>query len=120
MDMDTVRTRLQEQRERLTEDLSNLQTEAESQQESLQELSTVDQHQGDLGTETFEMEKNVSIIESLQAQLRDVEEASARVEAGTYGQCQQCHEQIDEERLEALPAARYCLEHQALMEGSHR
>lgn len=118
MDADTARTRLTEERQRFEEDLRNLQAESDSQKESLQELSVVDQHQADIGTETFEMEKNASIIESLQAQLRDVNEAMQRLDAGSYGLCQTCQKPIGDERLEAIPGARYCLEHQELMEGS--
>ena len=118
MDTDAVRTRLHEEEQRLRTDLQNLQSEADSQKESLQELSVVDQHPADIGTETFEMEKNASIIESVQAQLRDVAEALERVEDGSYGLCQTCQKPIGDERLEALPAARYCMEHQELVEGS--
>lgn len=118
MDTKTARNRLNEERERLTRTLADLEEQSDAQKESLQELSVVDQHQADIGTETFEMEKDASIIESVRAALEDVKAAESRLEAGTYGQCQRCGEEIPDDRLEAMPAARYCLEHQAEAEGA--
>jgi DnaK suppressor protein len=44
--------------------------------------------------------------------LRQVEEALARIENGTYGKCLDCGREIETARLEAVPWARYCLEDQ--------
>lgn len=117
MDTETARARLDEERERLTQTLAELEEQSDAQKESLQELSVYDQHPGDIGTETFEMEKDASIVESVRAALEDVEAATSRLEAGTYGTCQRCGEPIPDDRLEAMPAARYCVEHQAEVEG---
>ena len=85
----------------------------ESEDESLSELSSVDQHQADVGTETFEREKDLSILEQIEAELGDVEHALKRLDDGTYGTCEFDGKPIPEERLEAQPAARFCVEHQA-------
>lgn len=116
MDSDTARSRLLEERERLSATLANLESDAEAQKESLQELSVVDEHQGDIGTETFEREKDLSIIESVQASLEDIDAALGRVDSGTYGNCQICHQPIGDERLDAVPATRFCVDHQAEIE----
>ena len=116
MDTANARRRLDEERQRLTETLSNLETDLEAQKESLQELSIVDEHQGDIGTETFEREKDLSIVESVRASIEDIDRALARLDAGTYGTCEVCHKAIPDERLEAVPAARLCVEHQADLE----
>ena len=118
MDTQIARARLDEERDRLSRTLAELEEQSDAQKESLQELSVYDQHQGDIGTETFEMEKDASIIESVRAALEDIEAATARLDAGTYGTCQRCGEPIADDRLEAMPAARYCLEHQAEVEGA--
>ncbi len=116
MDSATARKRLEEERERLSTTLASLEADAEAQKDSLQELSVVDEHQGDIGTETFEREKDLSIIESVQASLEDIEAALHRVEQGTYGTCEICHEPIGDDRLDAVPATRFCVEHQAEVE----
>jgi RNA polymerase-binding transcription factor DksA len=77
------------------------------------ELSSVDQHPGDLGTETFELEKNVSLLEQVESELLEIEAALERLERGTYGTCQACGRPIPAERLEALPATRFCVDDQA-------
>jgi RNA polymerase-binding transcription factor DksA len=121
MDKDTARTRLAEERRRLEEtrraaqDLVSGTTE-----EAVQELATYDQHQADQGTETFERERDTSVLQRVEAQLREVDAALARLEAGTYGLCELCGKPIGDERLEAMPAARYCLEDQAIAERDGR
>jgi DnaK suppressor protein len=42
--------------------------------------------------------------------LNDVEDALKKLDAGTYGRCESCGGQISEARLEAMPAARLCIE----------
>lgn len=82
-----------------------------SEAEELSELSDNDQHPADIGTETFEREKDISILESLERELRELELALERVDDGTYGTCEACGAQLAPERLEAQPAARFCVEH---------
>ncbi len=89
---------------------------SETEQESLAELSSVDQHQADIGTETFNRERDLSILESLEAELADVEHALRRLDEGTYGTCEACGRPIDDARLEAMPATRFCLQDQAAAE----
>ena len=116
MKTDAARKRLESERERLSATLANLESDAEAQKESLQELSVIDEHQGDIGTETFEREKDLSIIESVQAGLEDIERALQRLADGTYGTCEICSKDIGDERLDAVPATRFCVEHQAEVE----
>jgi RNA polymerase-binding protein DksA len=116
MDTDTARRLLHDERDRLTATLASLEADLEAQKDSLQELSMVDEHQGDVATETFEREKDLSIIESVRASLEDIDSAEHRLDQGTYGMCEVCHEPIGDERLEAVPAARFCVAHQAEVE----
>ena len=123
MDNDLVRRRLEEERERLETVKTNFDEEGvigESQEDSLSELSSVDQHQADVGTETFEREKDFSILERVEAELADVAHALERLDDGTYGTCEACGKPIGEARLEALPAARFCVDAQALAEREAR
>jgi RNA polymerase-binding transcription factor DksA len=123
MDSDLARQRLADERERLdgvksTFDDEHLTDQSESDASS--ELSSYDQHQADMGTETFEREKDLSILEQVEAELADVEHALRRLDDGTYGTCEVCGKPIPDERLEAMPAARLCLEHQAEAEREVR
>ena len=123
MENDEVRVRLDEERARLEGiragyDEEGLTTESES--ENLAELSTADQHQADIGTETFERERDLSILEQVEAELADVEHALQRLDDGTYGTCEACGQPIGDDRLEALPAARFCLADQTRAEQDAR
>jgi DnaK suppressor protein len=123
MDSDLARQRLAAEKERLAGVRSTFDDEhlgEESESESTGELSSYDQHQADMGTETFEREKDLSILEQVEAELADIDHALRRLDEGTYGTCEIDGKPIPEERLEAMPAARLCLEHQAEAEREVR
>jgi DnaK suppressor protein len=121
MDPDNARRRLEAEHTRLEEVRESLDgISAESEEESLSELSSSDQHQADVGTETFDRERDASILEQVEAELADVVHALKRLDDGTYGTCEACGKPIGEERLEALPAARFCIEDQAVAEREAR
>ncbi len=123
METDQARQRLAEERERLADVRSTFDDERlgeQSESESVGEISSYDQHQADMGTETFEREKDLSILEQVEAELGDVEHALRRLDEGTYGTCEVCGRVIPDERLEVMPATRLCLEHQAEAERTVR
>ncbi len=115
----TARQRLDAERARLAalrEDVAE--RVADEQASRGEELSHLDQHPAEQGTETEDLETALSLLEQLDGELADLDDAYARLEAGTYGRCEVCGRQIDEARLEALPAARRCTEHQVAAETS--
>jgi len=117
---DAMRARLHEERARLEGVRGGLDDDNlvdQTEQESLSELSSVDQHQADMGTETFEREKDLAILEAIESELADVEHALRRLDEGTYGTCEACGRPIDDERLQALPAARLCRDDQERAES---
>ena len=121
MDVDRARERLDEERVRLEEVRGSLDdVSKESEEESLGELTSNDQHQADIGTETFDRERDISILEQVEAELADVSHALRRIDEGTYGTCEACGKPIGDERLEALPAARFCVNDQAEAEREVR
>ena len=73
-------------------------------------------HIADAGSELFERSRDLSIVEDLEAQLADIEHATARLANGSYGSCEACGKLIDAERLAARPAARFCIEDQQVAE----
>jgi RNA polymerase-binding transcription factor DksA len=109
--------RLTEERTRLQGIRDGLQREQEeATSDSGGELSGVDQHPGDSGTETFELERNVSLREQVEDQLAEIDAAFQRLEHGRYGRCQACERPVGDARLEAMPATRFCVEDQAKAE----
>lgn len=120
LDTDTMRERLEARRRELEEirDTFQMDTSAAMAGPGGSELSALDQHPADLGTDTFERSKEVSILSSVERSLADVQFALEQLALGTYGRCQACGKPIGEDRLEARPEARYCIDDQALAERS--
>jgi DnaK suppressor protein len=61
-------------------------------------------------THVFEQQRDLALRGRERAQLRQVEEALERLNAGTYGACRRCGNPIDPERLAAIPWAATCIE----------
>jgi DnaK suppressor protein len=77
------------------------------------ELSNLDQHPADLGTEVFEAERDEGIAERLREELAAVERAERRLEEGTYGISVESGQPIPDARLEVIPWAERTAEEQA-------
>jgi RNA polymerase-binding transcription factor DksA len=67
-------------------------------------------HMADIGSDTFEKEFAVDIIESEQEELREIDAALARVADGSFGACEVCGKRLSYQRLVAVPFARLCVE----------
>ena len=114
MDTEQARERLIAERDRLTEvreAASRLSTAANEAAE--RELSSADQHPAEQATETLERELDLGVLQSVDSELTELQAALDRLDAGTYGVCEICGKTIPDGRLEAKPAARYCIEDQA-------
>ncbi|MGH9267529.1 MAG: TraR/DksA C4-type zinc finger protein [Acidimicrobiales bacterium] len=123
MDGDEARQRLSDERQRLQRIADTFAGDGltgESEYESLSELSSVDQHQADVGTDTFDRERDLSILEQVEAELAEVEHALRRIDDGTYGSCEACGVPVGDERLAAVPEARFCIADQAAAEREAR
>jgi RNA polymerase-binding transcription factor DksA len=82
-----------------------------SENDETSELSNYDQHPADAGSETFEREKDLSILEQLEAELAEIQAALRRIDEGTYGLDEVTGDPIPPERLEAVPTARTNVNH---------
>lgn len=63
----------------------------------------------DSGHRTAETAEVLALVEQLAAHRRDVVAALDRIDAGTFGTCERCGNQIPDERLEARPTASLCV-----------
>jgi RNA polymerase-binding transcription factor DksA len=72
-------------------------------------LSDVPTHPADLGSDAFEEELDLSLLENKDRILLEINDALERIEQGTFARCEECGKEIPPERLEALPYARYCI-----------
>jgi DnaK suppressor protein len=82
-----------------------------------EELSHLDQHPADEGTELFEEERDEAVADRLREELAAIERAERRLEQGTYGISVESGRPIPDERLEAVPWAERTAEEQERYEG---
>ena len=95
-----VRDHLQEERDRLLAQIREL---------GGGEKLDFDENFADSGQVTAERGEVDALAGQLDETLKDIEDALAKFDAGNYGECESCHQRIPEARLEAMPAARLCI-----------
>ena len=111
VDSNEARERLQAEQSRVEGLVDGLKAElGTSENEDTSELSDYDQHPADTATETFEREKDLSILDQLERELAELHAALDRVDAGTYGVDEETGQPIDPARLDAFPTARTNIE----------
>jgi RNA polymerase-binding transcription factor DksA len=71
----------------------------------------VDDNFADSGQVAAEQGENQALAAPLKHELEEVDHALAKIDEGTYGLCETCGEAIAPARLEAKPAARFCIDH---------
>jgi YteA family regulatory protein len=120
--LDYFKNRLMEERARLEDELSNTGkfNLENSLSGSVQELSAYDNHPGDLGSETFERQKDLALWNNTREIRQRVDEALDHLDKGLYGICEDCGREIPEERLEAIPYTTLCVACQFNEEDHHQ
>jgi len=93
------RAQLTAERERVNDELTTLGIDRSSYDEGFADSGQVTAERGEVD----------ALVGSLRETLLDVDAALGKLEAGTYGRCESCGEDIAEARLEAMPAARLCM-----------
>ena len=73
------------------------------------DLSSMPIHMADVGTDAFEQEFTLSLMEHEGDALEQIEAALVRIEDGLYGVCIECEGRIPKTRLEVLPHTPYCV-----------
>ncbi len=80
------------------------------------DLSAMPIHMADIGTENFEREFTLTLMESKDRTLEEIEEALERMEDGVYGVCKKCDAKIPRARLKAIPYTILCVRCAACVE----
>ena len=66
-------------------------------------------HMADYGSDNFEQEFTLSLMQSEGGTLEKIEAALERIEDATYGECEECGVRIPKQRLNAVPYATMCV-----------
>ena len=111
-DLEAFRKALLGLRARLRGDLDQMTDEALkwNQPEASGNLSNMPLHMADLGTENYDQEFTLGLIENEQLTLEQINQALARIANGSFGYCQECGEPIARTRLQAIPYTPHCIE----------
>jgi DnaK suppressor protein len=108
---EVFRERLLSLRARLQGEVNQMADRAlkQNRSQSNGDLSTMPIHMADLGSDNFEQENTLSLLESEGDTLEKIEGALERLEDGTYGNCEECGARIPKQRLLAIPFASMCV-----------
>jgi DnaK suppressor protein len=98
-------------RARLRGDVNNLADSAlrKSRTEANGDLSSMPIHMADIGSDNYEQEFTLSLMENDGGTLAQIETSLERIEEGSYGQCEDCGVKIPKSRLNAIPYATLCV-----------
>jgi RNA polymerase-binding transcription factor len=108
--LETYARLLLEERRRLRQELSEMEEhQVKTEEKPVADVSGYEDDLVDVATETFEREKGLALESGVQGLLEMVEEALRKIRQGTYGVCEGCGQQIDANRLRAIPYARLCI-----------
>ena len=109
---------LMQKRMEILNNVSEIEGEAlkKSRLDASGDLSSMPIHMADLGTDNYEQEFALELMDSERKMLREIDEALERIDEKTYGICLGTGKPIPKARLEAQPWARYCVEYARMLE----
>ncbi|MCQ4574082.1 MAG: TraR/DksA C4-type zinc finger protein [Candidatus Brocadiales bacterium] len=108
----TIKKVLLSVREKLAGNVNSMEGEAlkKSRQDAAGDLSNVPFHMADLGTDNYERDIMIHLIQNGEEELKSIDDALEKIEDKTFGICETCDKKISKARLTALPYAKLCLE----------
>lgn len=108
-ELEHFKTMLLEKRMQLVGDVNEIHDEAlkKPRIDAAGDLSSMPIHMADLGSDNFEQEFALGLMDSERKLLKEIDDALIRIDNGTYGICEVTDKSIAKARLEAKPWARY-------------
>jgi DnaK suppressor protein len=114
-DLEHFRSLLLAKRRELLGDMSSMEREA-LRSTTGSNLSNLPIHMADMGTDNYEQEFTLGLVEKDRVLLREINQALAKIHDGTYGVCEGTGKPISKARLEAQPWAKYSIEYARKLE----
>ena len=120
-ELSVYRDQLLALRARLRGDVTQLADAAlnKSRSEANGDLSSMPIHMADIGSDNFEQEFTLSLMENDGAALQKIESSLERIDEGTYGKCEECGAKIPKGRLNAIPYTTLCVKCASRQENGH-
>jgi RNA polymerase-binding protein DksA len=109
-DLEYFEKLLFKKRKQVLEELKSIEERIRiSQQDSSSDLSLYPTHEADVATDAESREENVSIVRNKADILGRIDHALKKISNSEYGICENCGKEIEKERLECIPYARFCV-----------
>ena len=108
-DRDDARRRLESEREETLRRLASLTEDFDAVVAASRDTNADDEHDPEGATIAFERSQVSTLVRDARHHLAEIEAATGRLDAGTYGTCEGCGQPIGEARLKARPVARTCI-----------
>lgn len=117
-DVEHLKQALLVKRRQLIGDVNEMHDEAlrMSRLDASGDLSSMPIHMADIGTDNYEQEFVLDLMDSERKMLHAIDDALQRIHLGSYGTCEATKKPISKARLEAKPWARFCVEHARKLE----
>ena len=117
-DTEHFKQMLLEKRREILRNVNEFEGEAlkKSRLDACGDLSSMPIHMADIGTDNYEQELTLGLLDSERKLLKEIDDAMGRIEQKTYGVCEGTGKPIQKARLEAQPWARYCVEYARMLE----
>jgi DnaK suppressor protein len=117
-DIEHFKQMLMEKRGEILANVNEMEDETlnKSRGDAAGDLSSMPIHMADIGSDNYEQEFTLGLMDSERKLLKEIDDALQRIEQGIYGMCEGTGRQIQKARLEAQPWARYCVEHARKLE----
>jgi len=110
LDKSSIEKRLLEERERVVNEISELDDDLSKSVEDSSGESPNDQHMAESAAATLDREIDLTLQGNARATLIKIDRALHKLEEGTYGQCDNCGKPIGEGRLEIAPYSTLCVD----------
>ena len=111
-EMKVYKERLLLLRDRMRGDVNAMANAAlrKTRSEASGDLSSMPIHMADIGTDNFEQEFTLNLMQTEEGTLDAIESALERIEDGVYGTCEECNGPIKKTRLNAIPYTPFCID----------
>jgi len=114
VDIEHFKQLLLKKRQEIAGNVSEIEEEALNKADG--DLSNMPIHLADMGTDSYEQEFALGLMDSERNLLREIDDALYRIEQKTYGTCEATGVPLAKARLEAKPWAKYCVEYARKLE----
>lgn len=102
--------KLKEQQKKLREELAGFAKKSAYVEDDYKtEFPQYGDKEEENAAEVADFQDSLSVERDLEKTLSEIDQALGKIKSGGYGKCEKCEKEIDQARLEAFPAATFCM-----------